>query len=365
MTSRDRQDVCLTKKVAFLRRSGSYPLRTRAVVAIETHFSWVFLAGGRAYKLKKPVHRRPMDYRSIASRKRSCQREVALNRRLAPDVYLDVVPLSQTAAGALKLGPGGTVVDWLVVMRRLPAERMLDRALTRGRVRPSHVQAVIGRLAGFYAAAAPVRMTGVRYLARLRRRTLENRRELLEPSLELDRALVARICAAQLRYLRASSDEIRSRAARIVDGHGDLRPEHVYLGPPVAIIDCLEFARDLRVLDPLEEIAFLALECARLGTPLVARSLIDGFRKVSGDAPDALVDFYLSQRATNRAKIAAWHLHDPQIHDRSRWIERAHSYLYGALHHAEAALAPIRRRRFGRVRAAVHETRLRDARAAP
>lgn len=350
MTSRNPHDVCLAEKVAFLRRSGSYPVRARAVVAIETHFSWVFLAGGRAYKLKKPVHRRPMDYRSIASRKRSCQREVALNRRLAPDVYLDVVPLSQTAAGALRLGPGGRAVDWLVLMCRLPARRMLDRALVRGRVRASHVRAVIERLAAFYAAAAPVRLTGAQYLARLRARTLENRRELLEPSLGLDRALVARICTAQLQYLRASSADIRARAARIVDGHGDLRPEHVYLGPPVAIIDCLEFARDLRALDPLEEIAFLALECARLGAPFVARELIDLFRQASDDAPDALIDFYLSQRAANRAKIAAWHLHDPEIQDRPRWIGRAHSYLCDAFRHAEAALRPIKRRRLRRQR---------------
>ncbi|HKZ74273.1 MAG TPA: hypothetical protein VJ011_09415, partial [Steroidobacteraceae bacterium] len=270
--------IHLADKVSFLQRAASYPQPVRNVVAIETHFSWVFLAGRHAYKLKKPVRQAPMDYLSVASRRRACEREVALNRRLAPRVYVRVVPLSRNPGGGLVLGPGAHVVDWLVKMRRLPAHRMLDRVLARGGPSPVQIQAIVDRLMAFYSATECVRMSGPEYLARMRRRVRENRQALLGPQLGVDAALVRRISATQLAYLDAGGQEVRARARRVVDCHGDLRPEHVYLGPPLAIIDRLEFSPDLRAMDPLEELAFLALECRRLGGEASARLLLEHAR---------------------------------------------------------------------------------------
>lgn len=111
--------VSTAEKVAFLRTPAAYPTHPRRVDVIETHMSWVFLAGDRVYKLKKPVHYPFLDFRTLASREFHCREEVRLNRRLAPHVYLGVVPLTQDHGGALALGGGGEVVDWLVEMRRL------------------------------------------------------------------------------------------------------------------------------------------------------------------------------------------------------------------------------------------------------
>ncbi len=115
--------------MAFLSRPESYPEPTAAVEAIETHLSWVFLTDGNAWKLKKPVRLPYLDFSTQAARRRNCDDELRLNRRFSDDVYLDTVPLALDAAGSLHLGKADKVVDWLLKMRRLPGERMLDRML--------------------------------------------------------------------------------------------------------------------------------------------------------------------------------------------------------------------------------------------
>jgi aminoglycoside phosphotransferase family enzyme/predicted kinase len=119
-------DPGLAAKAAFLSRSENYPEPTMAVQPVETHMSWVFLTDRHAYKLKKPVHFSYLDFRSEALRRHYCSEEVRLNRRLSDGVYLGTLPLMTDAGGRICLGSDGRVVDWLVHMRRLPAERMLD-----------------------------------------------------------------------------------------------------------------------------------------------------------------------------------------------------------------------------------------------
>jgi len=130
--------AALRAKVAWLAQPDHYPHRPRAVEIIETHFAWVFLAGDRVYKFKKPLLQATMDYRTLARRGRACREELRLNRRLAPHVYLRVVPLLRASSGSLSLRPrqasGAMVVDWLVQMRRLRASRMLDRLISAGAV---------------------------------------------------------------------------------------------------------------------------------------------------------------------------------------------------------------------------------------
>ncbi|MBK7249350.1 MAG: hypothetical protein IPI06_00050 [Gammaproteobacteria bacterium] len=334
--------VSTADKVDFLRRPASYGDGGRRVALIETHFAWVFLTRRHAWKLKKPLRHWPLDHRSLASRRRSCQAELELNRRLAPSIYLDVVALTVNRRGGLRLGGAGRVVDWLVKMRRLPAARMLDRALQVGRVRDADVEAVVRLLAGFYARARRIPGGPEAYLRRLRGRIAANRRALCARDLHLDAARVRAVTAGQLDVLAAASGLLRARAGRLVEGHGDLRPEHVFIGRPVCVIDCLEFSAGLRTFDPLEELAFLAIECERLGAPRVAGSLLQHYRRLSGDeAPEALAQLYMSQRAATRAKISAWRLRDRQILDSGRWRERVAQYLAQAAFHLRLARAAL------------------------
>ena len=151
----------------------------------------------------------------------------------------------------------------------------------------------------------------------------------------------------QQRFIDSNIRLLGRRAARLVDGHGDLRPEHVYLGSRFdapCVIDCLEFDARLRRLDPVEELAFLALECRRLGAEAFGRGVAQGvLAAMDVRIPESLMHFYMSHRALTRAKLAAWHLREryrPQV--LKHWRDRANSYIQDALHFAVLATHPAR-----------------------
>ncbi|HXH04753.1 MAG TPA: hypothetical protein VNN09_15740 [Candidatus Competibacteraceae bacterium] len=323
-------DLDVDAKVGFLSRASAYPERPRRVEVIETHFSWVFLTEQHVYKLKKPLRGDSFDFTGIAARRHNAKGEVCLNRRLAGDIYLGVVPLTQEADGRLAITGNGAIVDWLVQMVRLPAGRMLDRCLADGSWRPADIRALGDRLARFYATAAPANEAPQRYLRRFAHECSASLREfaiIARPELQNAAARIVRRLRAFMRR-RSNLLERRVRERRIIEGHGDLRPEHVWLGRPVRIIDCLELRRELRLLDPVDEIAFLAMECARLGAPQIERILFERYRLRTGDAPpQALVRFYKGVRALIRARIAICHLKDPDVRDPAKWLRRAADYL--------------------------------------
>ncbi len=331
----------LDAKLAFLGRPDAYPETTSRVEAVETHMSWVFLTDSHAYKLKKPVRYAYLDFSTIEARRLDCEEEVRLNRRLALDVYLGVLPLVRDEAGQLHLGGGGETVDWLVQMRRLPADRMLDHLLRYGAVTEAQIVGLAQRLARFYATAQTEALAPAAYRETLAARIDDNLRELVSPEFGLDRERPERIARLLLGCLQRHADQFDSRVAagRIVEGHGDLRPEHVCLLAEPVVIDCLEFNREFRILDPADELGYLALECERLHAPQVGRWLLRGYGEASGDAPpEALLHFYQGWRALLRAKLALWHLRDDGRHPPGMWRAAASDYLELAQRHAEAAL---------------------------
>jgi aminoglycoside phosphotransferase family enzyme len=167
----------------------------------------------------------------------------------------------------------------------------------------------------------------------------ENARELRAPAGALPQDLIENVRAGQRSLLERCAVHFDRRVAegRIVEGHGDLRPEHVCLEARPQIIDCLEFSRSLRVVDCAEELGFLALECERLGAPQLKGEIFGAYGEFSGDRPPAeLVDFYQSHHACVRAKIALWHLRDPSLADRARWPLQAGTYLRLAREHLDA-----------------------------
>jgi aminoglycoside phosphotransferase family enzyme len=290
----------------------------------------VFLTGRFAYKLKKPVRYEFLDFRTVQARQRSCEEEVRLNRRLAPEVYLGVVPLTRNPDGGLRLGGFGEPVDWLVKMHRLPPERMLDRAIAQGTLTPPQVRGLALFLAEFYRNAPPVVMTAQAYRTRLDAEIAANLRHLRDSAYDLPGGLVERLCRAQADFLAAHPAlfDRRARNRRIIEAHGDLRPEHICLGPRPQIIDCLEFKREFRILDPADELSFLSLECARLGAANVEPLLFEVYREVTEDAPAAeLIAFYKGYRACLRAKIAVWHLREPEVRTPEKWRALARTYL--------------------------------------
>lgn len=323
-------DVTITEKVRFLRDPRSYPGREETIEVAETHFSWVFLTEKHAYKLKKPAHGEGFDFRSVDRRLRNALVEIRLNRRLASDIYLGIVALTREPDGALKLGGSGTPVDWLVKMVRLNAGSMLDRRLVEGNWHYGELEAVAHRLAGFFAGAPRAALTAPAHLAQIRgelRQLLASLSRLGEPRLRSIATPVVRSIDAFLSR-RAALFRRRIAERRLVDGHGDLRPEHVYIDGIPQIIDCIEFRPDLRQLDPVCEIAFLALECDRLGRSLIAHRLMRRYRERTGDRPPLmLLSFYTALNAVVRTRLAVDHIAEPGTRSREEWLARAASYL--------------------------------------
>jgi aminoglycoside phosphotransferase family enzyme len=156
----------LASKVTFLSRPDAYGEPTRMISCRETHMSWVFLAGDCVFKLKKPVRFAYLDFSTLSRREAACRAELKLNRRLAADVYLSVVPLVWTPRG-LAIGGSGVTVDWLVVMRRLDEASTLERMLLDRRLTTGDLDRLVATLAAFYRHAGPVRITPARHFAEL------------------------------------------------------------------------------------------------------------------------------------------------------------------------------------------------------
>ncbi len=337
-TPHPRQEPDLASKLAFLKRPESYPGDVDRVESIQTHMSWLFLVGPDVYKLKKPYRHERTDYATPAARRINCLREVRLNRRLAPDDYLGTVRLTIDAHGRMALNGTGRTIDWLVHMRRLPEAFSLEQRLRAGTVTPMQIGRVVARLLPLFRDAPPARWTARGYLRYLRSRVDGTATELCRPGYGQVREDVDALATALRAFLDTHADLLaeRVRDRRIVEGHGDLRPEHVYLTAPPAIVDCIEFDRELRLRDPVDELAFLAMECDRLGHREIDAWLFAAYRARSGDHPPrVLIEFHKALNAFVRAKIALWHLDDPDTGPRRQWLARAADYLARAASHAD------------------------------
>jgi len=335
--------IAIEAKVGLLRRPATYPDAPGRVDVVETHMSWVFLTDRYAYKMKKPVRYDFLDFSTLALRQRDCEEEVRLNRRFAPDVYLGTVPLTVDGCGNLHLGGEGEVIEWLVKMRRLPAERMLDNMIRQRTVQEEDVGKLAMLLARFYQGRSPAELSAEQYRAEFTNAMELNLRELSVPDYALPRRLIEQLHAAQRSFIsrEAGLFDARVAAEKIVEGHGDLRPEHICLTPAPVIIDCLEFNRRLRIVDPADELAFLSMECERLGAPRVGDRLFQTYAQVTHDQPAAgLVYFYKSFRACLRARFAIGHARELEKKDWPKWQHNAEEYLRLAEGYRERLTGP-------------------------
>jgi uncharacterized protein len=319
----------LEEKIAFLSDAHSYNASVAAVEVRETHMSWVFLAGDYVFKLKKPVCFPYLDFSTLAKRLMACRAEVDLNRRLARDVYLGAVPLCVSPHG-LAIGEGIAAVDWLVKMRRLGEGRMLDNLITKRRVDRHFLDAIVLKLSDFYRHANPVFLRPEVYLKQWKLNLQQNYSTLEDPRFRLSLGLI-RYCDAVLRqFLRQRYYLLLNRLQqrRIVDGHGDLRPEHIWLGDDVKIIDCIEFNARLRAVDPLDEIAYLDLECEHLDAKGIGAYIrLRVMQSLHDRPPISLYCFYRCYRAMLRARLSIAHLLAQSPRTPGKWRPRALAYL--------------------------------------
>ncbi|MBO0873386.1 MAG: AAA family ATPase [Pseudonocardia sp.] len=281
--------------------SEQAPGATPFAASHETHVAVVFLVGDRAYKLKKPVRTGFLDFSTRTARLAACRREVELNRRLAPDVYLGVSDVSDPVGG----GPA----DHLVVMRRMPAARRLSTLVSAGEPVADALRALARRLAAFHAraergpaisAAATASATQGRWLATLERLARFKGRQL-------DEAIYDDLARLAPRFTEGREPLFAARCAagRAVDGHGDLLADDVFCLPdePRAL-DCLEFDDDLRYVDGLDDAAFLAMDLERLGRPDLGTQFLNDYADFAADpAPASLRHHYTAYRACVRTLV--------------------------------------------------------------
>jgi aminoglycoside phosphotransferase family enzyme len=329
-------------KLKFLLTAQAYGQTGLPVECVETHMSWVFLVGTRVYKLKKPVCFSFLDFSTLAAREHFCREEVRLNARLAPEVYLGVLAL-QRRDGQFALvadaqrHPHAETLDWLVVMRRLHRDQVLLQAIANRQVDEQVIDALACRLGSFYRAADVVDIGEANYLRSFHSAQAANRAVLLRPSFQIEGASQAmeRLDAV----LAQGAVLLRARVAehRVRDGHGDLRPDHIFLTDPPVVIDCLEFNAQLRQVDPFDELAYLGLECAMAGAPWIGPRAMDQVSVALKDhPPPALVHLYTAHRALLRARLSMAHLLDPVPRSPDKWPPLARLYVARALRACDA-----------------------------
>jgi aminoglycoside phosphotransferase family enzyme/predicted kinase len=302
------------------------------VAVRETHVGVVFLVGELAYKLKKPVRTAFLDFSTRQRRLEACRREVELNRRLAPDVYLGMAEVT---------GVDGRPCDHLVVMRRMPEEQRLATLLSAGAPVDDAVRQLARMLAVFHAGARRGPQITAEGRDALRARWLDHFVDLRRfHGTVLDGALMVELERLALCFLDGREPLLatRQRAGRIVDGHGDLLTSDIFcLDDGPRVLDCLEFDDRLRYLDGLDDAAFLAMDLEYRGAAELATQFLDSYAEFAGDpAPPALRHHYIAHRALIRARVACLRSEqdDGPVHDSS--LEEARRYTAIAARHLHA-----------------------------
>jgi aminoglycoside phosphotransferase family enzyme len=331
-------EVPLDEKVSFLKQPSVYPHSPSKVEAKETHMSWVFLVNGFAYKLKKPVSNGLFDFKTLDARLQNCIEEMRVNKRLANEIYLGIVPLVIDEEGNLQLGGQGKIVDWLVQMKGIPEENFLDLAIRSKKTRKELIESGARVLTEFYKKAMPVETDAVSHRKKLKEEIVASYAGLMDPVYHFPPPVVKEITNKLIQFLDSHFLLFDNRIAKgkIIEAHGDLKPEHICLVPRCAFIDALEFSKELRTMDIAEELSFLDMECEMMGDAVTGQIFFDYYQKLSADIiPEPLIFFYKSKKAFLRAFLVARHLIDPGYKDDPKWLIRANAYLQMAHKYAE------------------------------
>jgi aminoglycoside phosphotransferase family enzyme len=267
--------------------------------------------------VKKPVDFGFLDFSDLEKRRFYCHQEVELNRRLAADVYLGVVEISEDD-GSISLEGRGEVIEYAVKMRRISEDLLMSRFIEEEKITEEMITRVAEKLASFYSAAETnEEIISYGKPERIRQDTDENfdqTRTYIGHSISARAFEAIQVATNTFLTEKNASFKRRIREGKIKDCHGDLRSEHIYLGDEILIIDCIEFNRRFRYTDVAADIGFLAMDLDYRGRRNLSKHLIDSYIRGSGDQ-DVLevLDFYKCYRAYVRGKVESFTLDDPNI----------------------------------------------------
>ena len=309
--------------ITYFLDPGHYDHAVDRVELVQTHISYVLLAGDFVYKFKKPVDFGFLDFTTLEKREFYCRQELALNRRLCPDIYLDVFAVCRAGdAFRFAAAEAGDAVEYGVRMKMMPREKMMGEVIARGELNSSHILAIVDTLAPFYERAA-----GGSDIARFgtARAVSVN---VLE-NFDQTRGFIGRGALRQSQfdaisgYARAFLEKealfLDRSAVRVRDCHGDLYSANICLADKVYIFDCIEFNERFRYCDVASDVAFLAMDLDFHGLHTLADFFIEKFAAASGDQGlTAVLPFYKCYRAYVRGKIGLFTAHAPEVDEMTR-----------------------------------------------
>lgn len=312
--------------------STSLPEETTAVTLLQTHVSFLFLTDNFAYKIKKPVNLGFLDFTSLDRRRFYCEEEVRLNRRLCPDIYLDVVEIRETPNGAIIDGEG-KVIDYAVKMKKLPEERMLSRLLEENKVSISDMSVIATTIATFHRTAErSPEIDSYGDIESITYNCEENFRQLTQfIGLTLSRDELLLISSWMKSFLDNNRKLFATRVAEgfIRECDGDMHSGNICITDKVCIFDCIEFNKRFRCCDTAADLAFLLMDFDFHRKTVLGRVLLDEYRKASGDQGLlAVIDFYKIYRAVVRCKVESFRLKDPAIPDTEKELARQRARMY-------------------------------------
>lgn len=311
----------------------SYPEYTSKVELVQTHISWVFITDNFVYKVKKPVNFGFLDFSTLAKRKYYCEQEVLLNRRLAPEIYLGVVPVMKESKGRLAFGGEGKIVDYSVKMKKLPIDRLMSNLLKESKLNSKMIQQVAKKIADFHASAESspkIAKFGSPELIKI------NTDENFE---QTKKYIGVTITQGQYKQMKKYTDNFygsktelikkRIDEGRIKDCHGDLHLQHVCITDKIIIFDCIEFNERFRYSDTAADIAFLAMDLDYNNRKDFADSLIDYYVDYTNDSElYEILNFYKLYRAYVRGKVISFQLDDQSLKsfERAKALDTAKKY---------------------------------------
>jgi aminoglycoside phosphotransferase family enzyme/predicted kinase len=331
---------------AFLESPESYPHSPTEVRAIQTHISWVFIASPFVFKVKKPVNLGFLDFSTLEKRRYFCQREIQLNRRLCPEIYLDAIPIYETDSG-FSFKSLRKIVEYAVQMRELPHGCFLSELLEKNSVGEKEINRVISTLHQFYQAETPtpeIEQWGTP--EKLKVSTDENFTQV-EPFIgkTISPAAFEAIRHYTNQFYKLNENLFRERIQqhRILDCHGDLHLDHVHLTPEATtIFDCIEFNDRFRFIDIANDLAFLAMDFDFEGRSDLASLLLQNAARKSGDAGMLKVaNFYKCYRAFVRGKVETIQATEKETTNPQEHERQASRYFRLALRYAIAGSQPL------------------------
>ncbi|QSR84713.1 AAA family ATPase [Methylacidimicrobium sp. B4] len=322
--------------LGFLRDPRSYPHPPERVAFLQTHASYVFVVPPYVYKVKKPVNFGFLDYSTLERRKHFCEQEVALNRELCPEAYLDVIPIVRKN-GSLRFAGEGEPVEYAVRMAQLSEEFFAKRLLLQGRFGHRELDRVAERLAAFYRGQRP--QPSVLDWGRVDKLRITSDENFAQTEGDIGRT-IDRTTWETLRFFtdefyrqRAALFEERVRKGWIKSGHGDLHLEHIHISPAaLCIYDRIEFNDRFRSVDVASDAAFLAMDLAFQGHLDLGRYFLEEMaRRLDDPEMLELTDFYCCQRAYVRGKVESMTARDPLVPQEAQEACRRRARRYFAL----------------------------------